>query len=137
MNNKHSIDPSNQPTPKHTHSFAKHTRNLSVVLCLGMLAGVLIWAKLRLVTDIPRSAYADPRETMVPDDKSDQSDQSDQPELADQSPQIDHAQIESLEQSQTQQDDQDHGDMNESMPEIETPSPEESEGIQPPSRSPQ
>jgi len=29
---------------------------------LGMLAGVLIWAKLRLVTDIPRSAYAEPKE---------------------------------------------------------------------------
>lgn len=29
---------------------------------MGMLAGVLIWAKLRLVTDIPRSAYAEPRE---------------------------------------------------------------------------
>jgi len=27
-----------------------------------MLAGVLIWAKLRLVTDIPRSAYAEPKE---------------------------------------------------------------------------
>ena len=35
---------------------------LGIVLCLGALAGVLIWAKLRLVTDIPRSAYADPRE---------------------------------------------------------------------------
>ena len=35
------------------------------MLCLGMLAGVLIWAKLRLVTDIPRSAYADPREAQA------------------------------------------------------------------------
>ena len=41
------------------------TRNLSLLFCLGMLAGVLIWAKLRLVTDIPRSAYADPREGHV------------------------------------------------------------------------
>ena len=40
-------------------------RNFSLLLCLGMLAGILIWSKLRLVTDIPRSAYADPRETQV------------------------------------------------------------------------
>ncbi len=43
-------------------SLSKQTRNLTFVLCMGMLAGVLIWAKLRLVTDIPRSAYAEPRE---------------------------------------------------------------------------
>jgi hypothetical protein len=41
----------------------KQARSLTFMLCLGMLAGVLIWAKLRLVTDIPRSAYADPKET--------------------------------------------------------------------------
>lgn len=40
----------------------KHARSMTFLLCLGMLAGVLIWAKLRLVTDIPRSAYADPEE---------------------------------------------------------------------------
>jgi len=38
----------------------KHTRNFAFVACLGLLAGVLIWAKLRLVTDIPRSAFATP-----------------------------------------------------------------------------
>lgn len=43
-------------------SHEKHARSLTFLLCLGMLAGVLIWAKLRLVTDIPRSAYADPEE---------------------------------------------------------------------------
>lgn len=48
----------NQPTPL----AIKHTRKLSVVFSLGLLAGILIWAKLRLVTDIPRSAYAVPRE---------------------------------------------------------------------------
>ncbi len=52
---------------KPQESLSSKTRKLSVVLCLGMLAGVLIWAKLRLVTDIPRSAYADPREVEVPD----------------------------------------------------------------------
>lgn len=38
------------------------TRSASLLLSLGALAGVLIWAKLRLVTDIPRSAYAEPHE---------------------------------------------------------------------------
>ena len=46
------------PRPSHQ----KHARPLTFLLCLGMLAGVLIWAKLRLVTDIPRSAYAEPKE---------------------------------------------------------------------------
>jgi hypothetical protein len=43
------------------------TRSASLLLSLGALAGVLIWAKLRLVTDIPRSAYADPREVELPE----------------------------------------------------------------------
>ncbi len=30
------------------------------MLSAGALAGVLIWAKLRLVENIPRSAYAEP-----------------------------------------------------------------------------
>ena len=46
------------------------TRSLSLLFCLGALAGVLIWAKLRLVTDIPRSAYADPNENMLPADQN-------------------------------------------------------------------
>ncbi|MGV6814555.1 MAG: hypothetical protein ACWA5W_06030 [Phycisphaerales bacterium] len=58
-----------QQTPdrrsKHGSNFNAHLRNFSLLLCLGMLAGVLIWAKLRLVTDIPRSAYADPREAAL------------------------------------------------------------------------
>tara|TARA_R110002095_G_scaffold166887_2_gene144769 strand:- start:1178 stop:1459 length:282 start_codon:yes stop_codon:yes gene_type:complete len=40
----------------------RRARALTFMLSLGMLAGVLIWAKLRLVTDIPRSALAEPRE---------------------------------------------------------------------------
>lgn len=40
----------------------RRARALTFMLSLGMLAGVLIWAKLRLVTDIPRSALADPLE---------------------------------------------------------------------------
>ena len=66
-----------------TEQHHKDTRNtshpggpkpLGIVLCLGALAGVLIWAKLRLVTDIPLSAYADPREQMEDSTDSDISD---------------------------------------------------------------
>lgn len=37
-------------------------RQAVFVLGIGSLAGVLIWSKLRLVTDIPRSAYAVPEQ---------------------------------------------------------------------------
>lgn len=40
----------------------RRARAFTFMLSLGMLAGVLIWAKLRLVTDIPRSALAVPEE---------------------------------------------------------------------------
>ncbi len=33
-----------------------------LVLVCGSLAGLLIWSKLRLVSELPRSAYATPRE---------------------------------------------------------------------------
>ena len=56
-------------THRQHQSLSGKTRAFSFVLCLGMLAGVLIWAKLRLVTDIPRSAYADPREVEIPGDE--------------------------------------------------------------------
>ena len=49
------------------------------MLSVGMLAGVLIWAKLRLVTDIPRSAYADPREVENPEGQSPEQDQTQDP----------------------------------------------------------
>jgi len=39
---------------------ARH--GLSTVLSIGALAGLLIWTKLRLVSDLPRSAYAVPHE---------------------------------------------------------------------------
>ncbi|MFK7759325.1 MAG: hypothetical protein AB8C13_05195 [Phycisphaerales bacterium] len=45
-----------------TESNERRGRALTFMLSLGMLAGVLIWAKLRLVTDIPRSALAVPEE---------------------------------------------------------------------------
>lgn len=63
------------------------TRNLSLLLCLGALAGVLIWAKLRLVTDIPRSAYADPREGHVVES-------NDEPAVVDQEPDQDEPSLE-------------------------------------------
>ncbi|MBO6513462.1 MAG: hypothetical protein JJ974_05810 [Phycisphaerales bacterium] len=40
----------------------RRARVATFMLSMGMLAGVLIWAKLRLVTDIPRSALAVPEE---------------------------------------------------------------------------
>lgn len=40
---------------------------LSTLLSVGALAGLLIWTKLRLVSDLPRSAYAVPQE-IVPED---------------------------------------------------------------------
>jgi hypothetical protein len=48
----------------------RRARALTFMLSLGMLAGVLIWAKLRLVTDIPRSALAVP-EQVEGDDRGD------------------------------------------------------------------
>ena len=46
----------------------KHTKAFTFMLSLGMLASVLIWAKLRLITDIPRSALAEPEEhELLPD----------------------------------------------------------------------
>lgn len=55
----------------------RRSKVLSFMLSLGMLAGVLIWAKLRLVTDIPRSALAEPEEVIGngsehPDDEESQ-----------------------------------------------------------------
>jgi len=51
----------------------RRARALTFMLSLGMLAGVLIWAKLRLVTDIPRSALADPREVEASNKTQDDS----------------------------------------------------------------
>ncbi len=60
--------------PENNRPGGNVTRSFALLLCMGALAGVLIWAKLRLVTDIPRSAYADPREEQV-DDTEQASDQ--------------------------------------------------------------
>jgi len=58
-------------TPIMRHATHKRfMRGVSTLLALGALAGVLIWAKLRLSTDIPRSAIAEP------DDESDRGDRS-------------------------------------------------------------
>ncbi len=48
----------------------RRARALTFMLSLGMLAGVLIWAKLRLVTDIPRSALADPKQVDAAEENS-------------------------------------------------------------------
>ncbi len=72
---------SHDPAPKiqKKRSFIKRSQGILVVLSLGMLAGVLIWAKLRLVTDIPRSAYADPREIENQEGQSAVQDQEQNP----------------------------------------------------------
>ncbi len=38
---------------------------MALVAGIGALAGVLIWAKLRLVSNVPRSVYADPKARAV------------------------------------------------------------------------
>lgn len=38
----------------------RYRRHLLGVALVGALAGLLIWSKLRLATDVPRSAYAVP-----------------------------------------------------------------------------
>ena len=53
----------------------KHTKAFTFLLSLGMLASVLIWAKLRLIEDIPRSALADPKEHELIPEASDQETQ--------------------------------------------------------------
>lgn len=63
-------NPENPHNRKGIH-LGNASRNLSLLMCMGALAGILIWAKLRLVTDIPRSAYADPREQVLPDEQAD------------------------------------------------------------------
>ncbi|MFG0305461.1 MAG: hypothetical protein ACF8Q5_04525 [Phycisphaerales bacterium JB040] len=40
----------------------RHGRLAASLAFTGALAGVLIWSKLRLSTDMPRSAYADPKD---------------------------------------------------------------------------
>jgi hypothetical protein len=37
-------------------------RGLTFMLALGAVAGILLWAKLRLVSNMPRSVYADPKQ---------------------------------------------------------------------------
>lgn len=41
----------------------RYRRHLLGVALVGALAGLLIWSKLRLATDVPRSAYAVPEAT--------------------------------------------------------------------------
>ncbi|MEX0877156.1 MAG: hypothetical protein WD114_06825 [Phycisphaerales bacterium] len=60
--------PGHSSNRKRRFTISRSTRGIALLLCLGTLAGVLIWAKLRLVTDIPRSAYADPKERQADGD---------------------------------------------------------------------
>lgn len=56
-----------------TRSRENRSRQAAFVLCAGALAGILIWSKLRLVTDIPRSAYAEPESKQPADAQGDMS----------------------------------------------------------------
>ena len=64
-------------------------RSFALLLCLGTLAGVLIWSKLRLVTDIPRSAYADPKEGQPAGEDGEDAGQTESPDPAGSSAQDD------------------------------------------------
>lgn len=47
-----------------------HRRRAAVVLLIGLIGGgvaLLLWARLRLVTDIPRTAYAEPEQEAAQD----------------------------------------------------------------------
>ncbi len=46
---------------KHGATKRSYPRSLALMLGIGALAGVLLWAKLRLVSNVPRSVYADPK----------------------------------------------------------------------------
>jgi hypothetical protein len=47
---------------------AEHSRGAVFVMGMMAVAGVLIWSKLRLATNIPRSAYAVPEQVEAPND---------------------------------------------------------------------
>ncbi len=51
-----------------TRSPHRFNKALTLMLGVGTLAGVLIWAKLRLVTDIPRTVLAEPEDELSPKD---------------------------------------------------------------------
>lgn len=50
-----------QHEPSPSHRFSGKT-----VVALTALAGVLIWSKLRLVTDFPRTVMAEPERQLMP-----------------------------------------------------------------------
>lgn len=59
-----------------TEKHAKFSRAVLLTMGMGLLAGVLIWAKLRLATDIPRSALADPQEQASSEPGADSADRA-------------------------------------------------------------
>lgn len=42
------------------------SRGVMTTLCACMALGVLLWLKLKVVATVPRTAYAEPRETVAP-----------------------------------------------------------------------
>jgi hypothetical protein len=47
-------------------SCGKSTRSIAWALLLGGSVALLIWAKLRMVTAVPRTAYAEPETVQQP-----------------------------------------------------------------------
>lgn len=43
------------------------------VLGIGVISAMLLWTRLKIVTDSPRTAYADPKQTMGPQPRSERS----------------------------------------------------------------
>ena len=53
--------PQSQSQSQSRSSTGRHSnRSLVLLVAVGALAGLLLWAKLRLVSNMPRSVYADP-----------------------------------------------------------------------------
>lgn len=58
--------PQADPRRKSLSTNAKFSRTGTALVCsLSLAAGLFIWFKLRVVTGMPRSAYADPDQQMV------------------------------------------------------------------------
>lgn len=67
MQSKPDTSDNKSPTRKGPQLAAPVARALSVGLACTMAMGLLIWLKLRMVSDVPRSAYADPARSQSPE----------------------------------------------------------------------
>lgn len=65
-----------------TRTARRFNKALTLMLGVGTLAGVLIWAKLRLVTDIPRTVLAEPEDELSNDRDPSESDPGSDPDAS-------------------------------------------------------